>query len=153
MMTLVLSLLNACTVNTHKSNTYKKPSLIGSDLVCHNPERYAGRQIGDGHCVSLIRQCTNAPFTNQWRPGKKVLNATLPAGTVIATFEGQHYPSEHGYHAAIYIAQDSSGIWVWDQWRGTPVHQRLIKIRYDQADPGNTAQAYRVVQLKQAGTP
>ena len=71
----------------------------------------------------------------------------LPAGTIIATFENNRYPSRHGHHAAIYIKQDSQGIWVWDQWIGKPVHKRLIRIRHDGADPGNTAQQYRVVEL------
>ena len=51
-----------------------------------------------------------------------------------------------GYHAAIYIRHDQNGIWVWDQWVGKPVHQRLIRIRYDQATASNSAQAYRIVK-------
>ncbi len=117
------------------------------ELVCHNAEKFAGRKIGDGHCVSLIKHCTSAPLTETWRPAEKVLGTDLPPGTIIATFKGQRYPSKHGYHAAIYIEQDASGIWVWDQWRGKPVHKRLIRVRRDGADPGNTAQAYRVVRL------
>lgn len=163
LIVLSLSLLAACagapskappTLTKHESLNKERHSQANKakqhypDLVCKNASRYAGRQVGDGHCVSLIKQCTQAPFTSEWRPGQKVLNAELPVGTVIATFHGQHYPSKHGHHAAIYIEQDSSGIWVWDQWQGKSVHRRLIRIRHDGADPGNTAQAYRVVKLK-----
>jgi hypothetical protein len=37
------------------------------------------------------------------------------------------YRSESGSHAAIYLHQDEDGIWVYDQWRGQPVHKRLIR--------------------------
>ena len=157
---MCLSLLSSCVnnknrpaptiaiKNPHSEREYAESNAYGPSLVCENAARYSGQQVGDGHCVSLIRQCTQAPFTSEWRPGKKVLGTQLPAGTIIATFSGQRYPSTHGHHAAIYIEQDSSGIWVWDQWRGKSVHRRLIKIRRDGADPGNTAQAYRVVRLE-----
>jgi hypothetical protein len=43
-------------------------------------------------------------------------NADIRTGTAIATFDGMgRYPNHaHGNHAAIYISQDSVGIWVWD---------------------------------------
>jgi len=117
-------------------------------LVCDSAERYKNQVVGDGHCVSLINDCTGAPFTSEWRPGAPVLNSKLPAGTVIATFKNGRYPSKSGHHAAIYIEQDHQGIWVWDQWRGKPVHKRLIRVRNDKARPGNTAQDYKVVLIK-----
>jgi hypothetical protein len=46
--------------------------------------------------------------------------AHLPEATV-------RYTSESGNHAAIYLYQDDRGIWVYDQWRGQPVHKRLIR--------------------------
>jgi len=63
-------------------------------------------------------------------------------------FKNGHYPNNAGHHAAIYIKQTNKGIWVWDQWLGTPVHKRLIRIRNDNASPGNTAQEYKVVTIK-----
>jgi hypothetical protein len=51
----------------------------------------------------------------------------IARGTAIATFESDgSYTSESGNHAAIYLCQDDDGIWVYDQWRGQPVHKRLI---------------------------
>jgi hypothetical protein len=45
----------------------------------------------------------------------------------IATFDSDgSYTSESGNRAAIYLSQDDHGIWVYDQWRGRPVHTRLI---------------------------
>ncbi len=72
--------------------------------------------------------------------------STLAPGTIIATFRNGRYPNQTGWHAAIYIKHDKNGIWVWDQWLGTPVHKRLIRTRYDGATAANTAQAYRIVE-------
>lgn len=132
----------------HHHNKPSHSARTNSTLVCKNPASYAGQQVGDGHCVSLIKLCANAPNTNFWRPGEKVQGRhQLAPGTVIATFKNKRYPNRSGYHAAIYIGQDEQGIWVWDQWLGMPVHQRLIRYRKDQASASNSAQDYRVVKL------
>jgi hypothetical protein len=36
------------------------------------------------------------------------------------------YTSKTGNYAAIYLSQDDRGIWLYDHWRGQPVHKRLI---------------------------
>lgn len=116
---------------------------------CLNANSFQGQVIGDGHCVSLIRRCSNAPFTQYWRPGALVTDSAPPTGTIIATFKNGRYPNKTGYHAAIFIKQDEYGIWVWDQWLGKPVHRRLIRFsdeRLKHKTPAaNTAQAYRLV--------
>lgn len=144
---LIIANLSAC-VSTNKpiSRTEKTP--LTPDLVCQSIARYENQVIGDGQCVSLIKRCSGAPHTSTWRPGSPVLNSELPPGTVIATFKNSRYPNQTGHHAAVYIKQDQQGIWVWDQWLGKPVHKRLIRIRDDGANPGNTAQAYKVVRLE-----
>lgn len=116
-------------------------------LVCKTAAHYQHQVIGNGQCVSFIKQCSGAPQTKFWSPGAPVLTTSPHPGTVIATFENGRYPNKNAYHAAIYIKQDQQGIWVWDQWVGKPVHKRLIRVRYDNADPSNTAQAYRVVMI------
>ena len=118
-------------------------------FICHNPESFQGHVVGDGHCVSFIKLCSNAPNTINWRPGAQVLSLEkLEYGSIIATFKDGIYPNQTGYHAAIYISHDDKGIWVWDQWIGTPVHKRLIRFRNDKAPASNTAQDYSVVRLK-----
>jgi len=119
----------------------------GNILHCRNAGQYVGRVIGDGHCVSLIQKCSDAPNTKLWRAGELVSQTEPPPGTVIATFVKGKYPSKSGYHAAIFISQDQSGIWVWDQWQGKPVHKRLIRYRKNQAAASNSAQDYRVVHV------
>ena len=118
-------------------------------IICNTPQIYADKIIGDGHCVTLIKECASAPMTSEWRAGEKVLDHQdqLPLGTIIATFKNDRYPNRAGYHAAIYISHDQSGIWVWDQWRGKAVHRRLIRVRNDNATASNSAQAYSVVKL------
>lgn len=136
-------LISACS-NTNKQTA--TDSGFYNTYVCDNAARYKGKTVGDGHCVSLIKTCSEAPNTNHWKQGKKVLNQTkLAPGTVIATFKNGRYPNKTGWHAAIYISHDSDGIWVWDQWKGKPVHKRLIRIRNNRAAAGNTAQKYSVV--------
>lgn len=116
-----------------------------SDFICHNAEAYSGKVVGDGHCVTLIKQCSNAPNTDSWRPGQQVWKNNIEPGSIIATFKKNRYPSVSGYHAAIYIKQDTQGIWVWDQWQGKPVHKRLIRWRNDMTPAANSAQAYSTV--------
>ena len=75
--------------------------------------------------------CTGccSPRTAAWQEGAHLRgNPLIARGTAIATFESDgSYTSESGSHAAIYLHQDDHGIWVYDQWRGQPVHKRLIR--------------------------
>ena len=75
--------------------------------------------------------CTGccSPRTAAWQEGAHLRgNPLIARGTAIATFESDgSYTSESGSHAAIYLHQDDRGIWVYDQWRGQPVHKRLIR--------------------------
>jgi hypothetical protein len=75
-----------------------------------------------------VKAAAGAPLTAAWQKGAPVRgNPHIEPGTAIATFESDgSYTSESGNHAAIYLSQDDRGIWVYDQWRGQPVHKRLI---------------------------
>jgi len=153
----IITFLTACGT-TPKQNQHKyfpdQPSINNSyhshrSYICQTPQHFAGNVVGDGHCVSLIQRCSPAPHTSHWVAGEKVLSlrpGTIAPGTIIATFQNGKYPNKSGYHAAIYIRHDSNGIWVWDQWVGKAVHQRLIRVRHDNATASNTAQAYRIVR-------
>lgn len=113
--------------------------------ICPNASNYRGNKVGTGHCVSLIQTCSAAPHTSQWRQGPRVKGLSLQPGTVIATFRNGKYPNVTGWHAAIYISQDSQGIWVWDQWVGKPVHKRLIRFKNGRGTANNDGDAYSVV--------
>lgn len=101
--------------------------------IAGNPSQYAGIAVGSGQCVALVEQACGAPHTAQWKRGAPVRgNTALLCGTAIATFDpdgtyGNH--TDGRSHAAIYIAQDGAGLYVWDQWIGQPVHLRIIHYR------------------------
>jgi hypothetical protein len=97
--------------------------------VAASPETFEGRVVGAGQCVDFVKAVAGAPHTVAWRVGAEVRgNPRVAPGTAIATFERDgSYASRSGNHAAIYLAQDERGIWVYDQWQGQPVHKRLIR--------------------------
>ncbi len=66
------------------------------------------------------------------RRGPRSRGGGLAGGTAIATFDaaGRYENDTSGRsHAAILIKETGDGLWVWDQWPGQPVHQRLIRFR------------------------
>ena len=101
----------------------------GGPYIAARPEAFEGRVIGAGHCVDFVKAAAGVPRTAAWQEGAPVPgNPRLARGTAIATFGSDgRYTSETGNHAAIYLHQDERGIWVYDQWQGQPVHQRLIR--------------------------
>ena len=105
------------------------PRRAAGPYLAAQPETFAGEVVGDGHCVAPVKAAAGAPRTAAWRRGAAVRgNRRIRRGTAIATFEADGtYASRPGSHAAIYLGQDATGIWVYDQWRGQPVHRRLIR--------------------------
>src|ERR671919_502958 len=97
--------------------------------IASSPEAFEGRVVGAGYCVDFVKASAGVPQTAAWQEGAEVRgNPHIARGTAIATFESDgSYTSESGNHAAIYLYQDDRGIWVYDQWRGQPVHERLIR--------------------------
>jgi hypothetical protein len=97
--------------------------------IATRPEAFEGSVIGAGYCVDFVKAAAGVPRTAAWQEGAEVRgNPHIAPGTAIATFDPDgSYTSETGNHAAIYLSQDDRGIWVYDQWRGQPVHKRLIR--------------------------
>lgn len=113
--------------------------------------------VGSHQCVALVQHYTNAPSTGAWHEGAVVRgNLGLAQGVAIATFVNGAYPNlSHGNHAAIYLSQDASGIWVVDQWKGDPnkpkVSKRYIPFRGRWKDgtfanPSNNGDAFYVIE-------
>jgi len=106
--------------------------------IATNPRAYDGKVVGSGHCVAFVQAASGAPNTSVWKEGKLVKGEpAITTGTAIATFSaaGKYTNSLDGTsHAAIYVQQNTSGILVWDQWLGQPVHQR--RIRFQAGAPG-----------------
>ncbi len=122
--------------------------------IAEHPDDFAGRVIGDGHCVAYVQAATGAPRTAEWRRGAPVRHAPLiDTGTAIATFDpsgryGNH--TDGRSHAAILIARHDDGLLVWDQWLGQPVHQRVIRYRAGQGNAVNDGDAYHVIATADA---
>jgi hypothetical protein len=115
--------------------------------VAANPDNYAGQVVGDGQCVTYVKAATMAPQTSLWIEGQRVKGSNVAFGTAIATFQGGHYTNNTTgqSHAAIYISQDATGILVWDQWVGQPVHQRVIRFQGGAVAPRNDGDAFCVI--------
>ncbi|MGE0222244.1 MAG: BPSL0067 family protein [Acetobacteraceae bacterium] len=115
--------------------------------IATDPDSELGKVVGNGHCVAYVKQVSGAPASSLWKQGEAVRGNDLPVGTAIATFQdGRYQNATNGNsHAAIYLSQDSSGIWVYDQWLGQPVHKRLIRFRGGAGTPNNDGDAYAVV--------
>jgi hypothetical protein len=121
---VVLAVGSACA-----SHTLDAVPAADGPYIAARPEAFEGRVIGAGHCVDFVKAAAGLPRITAWREGAPVRgNPHIARGTAIATFEPDgSYTSESGNHAAIYLSQDDRGIWVYDQWRGQPVHKRLIR--------------------------
>jgi len=89
---------------------------------------HLGKHVGESQeCVSAVKKLAHAPQTNLWKRGEWVKGkVTLDPGTAIATFDAAGTYKGHG---AIYIRQDITGIYVYDQWNGQPLHERRIRFR------------------------
>jgi hypothetical protein len=120
---VVLAVGSACA-----SHTPSAVPRVEGPYIAARPEAFEGRVIGEGHCVDFVKAAAGVPQTAAWQEGADVRgNPAIARGTAIATFDSDgSYTSESGNHAAIYLSQDDRGIWVYDQWRGQPVHKRLI---------------------------
>lgn len=93
-------------------------------------------QVGDGECVTLVKQYAHLGVTGTWKQGRKVFgDKSIPVGTAIATFVNGKYPAGDAVHkhAAFYLEQDSNYIYVMDQWKkkkkSRPAHF-LVKVGY-----------------------
>jgi len=115
--------------------------------IANNPESNLGKVVGNGQCVTYVKHVSGAPASSLWEQGQAVRGAMLPMGTVIATFQDGRYQNamDGRSHAAIYLSQDETGIWVYDQWFNQPVHKRLIRFRGGQGTANNDGDAYSVV--------
>ena len=110
--------------------------------------------VGTKQCVALIKQYAKAPQTSLWKEGDAVKgNLTLKKGTAIATFIKGKYPNGGtGNHAALYIGQDSIGIWVIDQWSASgTIRKRCLTFKGkdkggNYLTPSNNGDAFSVIE-------
>jgi hypothetical protein len=101
----------------------------GSAIIATGYADLLGQSVGTGQCVALAQASSDVGYTSTWSPGAQVEGETdIAVGTVIATFGSDGtYTNTYGQsHTAIYLGQDSSGIFVEDQWLGQAAQTRHI---------------------------
>ncbi len=102
---------------------------VAGAIVASGYADMLGQSVGTGQCVALAQATSDVGYTSTWSPGAQVEGDTdIAVGTVIATFGSDgSYTNTYGQsHTAIYLGQDSSGIFVEDQWLGQPAQTRHI---------------------------
>lgn len=111
--------------------------------------------VGSHQCVALVQIYAKAPLTAVWTEGVRVRGSqTVAVVTAVATFKSGKYPNHaHGNHAALYLRQDATGIYVVDQYKGkrTTIKLRLIPFKgKDRAghyiDPSNNGDAFSLIE-------
>ena len=112
--------------------------------------------VGSKQCVALVQHYALAPKTSLWTQGVQAKGSTmLTKGTALATFVDGKYPNKsHGNHAALYVSQDTTGIWVMDQWAGDTDKPTISKRRMKfkgmvgtaYIDPSNNGDAMYVIE-------
>ena len=122
---------------------------------CPNAAGYENKPlIGNAQCAVLVEKLSGAPPTAHWRKGQKVRgNAYIPSGTAIATFDTRgRYPNRPtGNHAALYLNQDSFGVWVIEQYVGLEkIQKRHIRFMNGKTpfhnNVANDGDAYSVIE-------
>jgi hypothetical protein len=102
-------------------------------------ERYDGKVVDNGQCVRYLQVAAGVPHTSTWRRGLRARDAAdIEPGTAIATFSsgGKYTNSTDGSsHAAFFLSKQADGLLVSDQWKGQPVHDRVLRYK----DGGGTA--------------
>lgn len=122
--------------------------------VYNKPELLVGKAAaGSGQCVALVQEYAGAPrgAKDNWKQGVKVKGSTsIVVGTAIATFkDGKYQSNATGNHAALYLSQDETGIWVVDQnikdYKGK-IGKRKIRFKNGVGSPSNDGDAYSVIE-------
>lgn len=109
---------------------------------------HIGKVVGDGHCVAFVREVCGLPQTSHWRRGGAALEAQ--PGTPVATFDADGRYGNHTdgrSHAAILLEGTDYGLRVIDQWKGQPVHERLIRFKDGQGPAADDADRYAVIEV------
>lgn len=118
--------------------------------VARNPKAWIGAApVTTGQCVALVQKAADAPLTKFWRQGGRVRDdASIQPGTAIATFDDDGSYGNHTdgrSHAALYTSQDAGGLWVVDQWKGQPPHERHIRFHNDGAPKVNRGEFFFII--------
>jgi hypothetical protein len=125
-------------------------------LAAQNDWVSSGSDAGSKECVVSVKALTalSGVSTLLWRRGKKVKGGNILPGTAIATFpiksNGEFRFKGHG---AIFVSEEASGIWVYDQWAPKPSNpegkrfgKRLIRYKCS-GHVSDDGEAFFVIEL------
>jgi RHS repeat-associated protein len=130
--------------------------------IAHFPWPSSGRFYGVGQgptggqqCVALTRHFTGLPCSDCWRAGPKVIGNTIPAGTPVATFNGNgRYPQSGNANSGIYVATyPGNRIVIIDQWPPNAVTHGPAKpagartLNPVPGDPSDDSGSYSVITV------
>lgn len=115
-----------------------------------NLDSCTGKIVDNGQCVRYLQVAAKVPHTSTWRCGERVLDAAdIEPGTAIATFNasGKYANATNGSsHAAFFLAKQDGGLLVSDQWKGQPVHERVIRDKGGAGTANNDASRFYIVE-------
>ena len=147
-----MSIVRAALLTLALSGCSGAQTFAGQTHLAENPQAFVGRVVANGQCVKFVQAAPPQRSNRRMAAGRAGARnkESIPPGTAIATFEADGtYTSKTGNHAAIYISQDETGIRVYDQWLGQPVHERVIRFKGGRGagsgNKSNDGKAYRVV--------
>ena len=118
-------------------------------FVATDPYEAMGHVVDNGHCMRHVQVCHGVTHSSTLRRGAKV-DENTPPGAIIATFsdDGRYTNSLDGSsHIAVFLSCNPDGsINVVDQWRGQPVHERVIRDKGGEGTPNNDASCFYIVE-------
>jgi len=136
------------------SAAHESPRVGGTVVDLGHAARYRDQFLGPGdlkgECaagVQFVFAVAGRPLglTRTWKPGKLVKGNGITPGTAIASFRAGRYANDH---AAIFIREDSDGLWVWDQYNSPPKKWgiRLLSFRAPVHDYSNNGNLFYVIE-------
>jgi len=120
-------------------------------IVASDPHEGLGQVIDNGHCMRHCQVLHGVPHSSALRRGARVNDAgDLPCGVIIATFNanGRYANKTDGSsHIAVLIERRADGsLLVVDQWKGQPVHERVIRDKRGAGTANNDASRFYIVE-------
>ncbi len=142
----------------YKVAAKESPRIIGITVSLAAAAKHKDERLGEGklqgECatgvqVVFIEAGKPLGFTRTWKEGIKVRGNKIRPGTAIATFRNGKFAADH---AAIFIEERKTGLWVWDQFNNTasgkpkPWGRRLLRFNAPKNDRSNNGNLFHTIR-------